>query len=64
MTTAQMNEILGALGIDIEIDNDIDNQIHADIDSDIENLLWMNVAFEQPEERIEDAYVPENILTM
>ena len=42
-----------------------------DIDSDIEHLLWMNVAFEEPEfldEEIEeyfpDAFVPENIETM
>ena len=43
-----------------------------DIDSDIENLLWINVAFENPdfpdlseeEIRIPDAFVPDNIETM
>ena len=43
-----------------------------DIDSDIENLLWINVAFENPdfpsgseeEIRIFDAFVPDNIETL
>ena len=51
----------------------IDNlDIDSDIDSDIENLLWFNVAFENPdfpdlseeEIRISDAFVPDNIETI
>ena len=43
-----------------------------DIDADIENLLWINVAFENPdfpsgseeEFLFPDAFIPENIETM
>ena len=43
-----------------------------DTDADIENLLWINIAFENPnfldfseeEFLIPDAYAPEKILTM
>lgn len=60
MTTAQMNEILGVLGLDFALDDDLQNDV------------WMNVAFENPdfpensdqEILIPDAFVPENIETM
>ncbi len=59
MTRAEMNEVLGVLGITIEID------------SDSENLLWMNAAFEEPdfldekpEEYISDAFILDNIKTL
>lgn len=45
------------------------NQI--DIDADIEHLLWINVRVEfpefleeEPEDRIEDAFVPDEIETL
>ena len=61
-----MNEILGVLGI--EIDNDIDNEINADIYADIDyhfqNLVSMGLVFEEPEEDISDASIPDDIETM
>lgn len=47
------------------------NHKEIDIDAEIDHLLWMNVYVEVPEfldeeieERIEDAFIPDNIETM
>lgn len=56
MNIAQMNEILGVLGIDIVLEDDLDN----DIDDEIPDFPDHS----EEEIRIPDAFVPDNIETL